>query len=123
MPSYIKPLICLVAGLILLYLHWSRKKGCDRLRAEMLPLLTNAEFSALKELMRQSAERTLFLSLAFMLLAASLWAQWHEDLQLFAILVVVISVGLNVGPRHRLARMIFKAGIDTRALREKGIRF
>jgi peptidoglycan/LPS O-acetylase OafA/YrhL len=123
MPSYIKPLICLVAGLILVYQYWRRKKGCDRLQADMLPSLTYAEFNDLKELMRQSAERTLFLSLAFVLLAAILWTGWHEDFQIFAIVAVVISVGLNIGPRHRLAKMIFNTGIDTKALRKKGIRF
>lgn len=82
MPGYIKPLICLVAGVILVYQYWRRKKCCDRLRADMLPSLTNAEFSDLKELMRQSTERTLFLSLAFILLAAILWTRWHEDFQL-----------------------------------------
>lgn len=123
MPSDIKPLVCLIAGLILLYLHWIRRKSCDRLRAGMLPSLTHAEFGDLKELMRQSAERMLFLSLAFIILAASVWAHWHKDFQLLAMLVVVIGVGLNIPSRHRLAKMIFNAGIDTRALRKKGIRF
>ena len=123
MPSYLKPLVCLIAGLILLYLHWIRKKSCDRLRADMLPSLTNTEFGDLKEVMRQSAERTLFLALAFIILAVSVFAQWYKDFQLFAIVVVVICVGLNIPPRHRLAKMIFNAGIDAKALRKKGIRF
>lgn len=121
MLCYIKPLVCLIAGLILLYLHWIRKKSHGRLQADILPSLTHAEFGDLKELMRQSAERTLFLSLAFIILAVSILAQWHKDFQLFAILMVVICVGLNFPSRHRLAKMIFNAGIDTKALRKKGI--
>ena len=41
---------------------------------------------------------------------------------LFAILVVAIIFCLNIGPRHRLAKIVYNAGIEPAELKKLGIR-
>ena len=88
----------------------------------MLPSLSAAQFAELKRAMVQSTERIRFLALAFLFLAAVIFARWHEDFRLFAILVVVVTFGLNIGPRHRLGKLVFDLGIDSAELKKNGIR-
>jgi len=122
MSPLIKPLVYLAAGLILLALYWSRKQSYERLRPELLPQLSSTEFGALQRTMYQSVERMLLLALAFIFLSAVIFAGWHDDFRLFAVLVVAITFVLNIGPRHRLGKIVFNAGIDSADLKKHGIR-
>jgi hypothetical protein len=122
MHPFVQPLIYMAAGLILLALYWSRNKGYARLQPDLLPYLSSADFAALKTALHQSIERMLFLALAFLFLAAVIVADWHEDFRMFAVLVVAIVFCLNIGPRHRLGKIVFHAGLDPAELKKHGIR-
>ncbi|MEJ2660715.1 MAG: hypothetical protein P8Z73_08335 [Desulfobacteraceae bacterium] len=122
MHPLIQPLTYLAAGLILLALYWRRKKSYARLQADLLPHLSTAEFAALKTARHQSIERMLFLALAFLFLSSVIFADWHEDFRLFAVLVVAIVFCLNIAPRHRLGKIVYNAGIEPAELKRHGIR-
>jgi hypothetical protein len=113
--------IYLVAGVVILVLYNTRRKGLNALRPESVPEIEKATFLELTRLLATCYERTLYLGVSVLFLAYA--TARSNDVKAFGVLITLALFIYNIPPRNKAMRVLDSAGVSLQSLKERGISF
>ena len=114
--------IYLSAGLILLFLFFTRKPSLSMVVPEKIPILDGDAVMRLRALLATAYGRTLYLAVSFLLLSYSTAFHRQGAVKAFFLLTTAILFFANIPPRHKIAKLLLAHGVTYRQLKQYGVR-
>lgn len=115
-------IIYLAGSAVILAMYHTRKKCLPRFSRENFPELDRAAFSELRRMLESCYERMLFLGIGLLVLASVSFSGLSAGLKAFFLVVVFALFFANIGPRHKLMKELLANGIDSKRMRQAGVK-
>jgi len=114
-------LLYLLTGAAIIYLFKVRRTGLSRLENRLIPELSAEDFAKLLVLLKTAYERMLYMGILFLPLAFSTFRGGDRVGTLFFLLLIGLLFLSNIGPRHKIMRLLEEHGLSVADLKERGI--
>jgi len=114
-------LLYLLTGAAVIYLFQVRRRGLTLLKHTLVPELSDGDFKTLTTLLKTAYERMLYMGVLFLPLAFSSFRGGDRTGTIFFLLLIGLLFLSNIGPRHKIMRLLEKNGLTVNDLKERGI--
>lgn len=118
----VSALLYLLAGMAIIYLFQVRRRFLSDLQPDQLPELTSEDYSQLILLLKTAYERMLYMGVLFVPLAISVWHGTGRIATLFFLLLIGLLFLSNIGPRHKIMRLLESCDLTMDDLKNRGIK-
>jgi len=113
-------LLYLLTGVAVIYLFRVRRRGLTKLKHTLVPELSEEDFKTLRILLKTAYERTLYMGVLFLPLAFSTFRGGDRISTLFFLLLIGLLFLSNIGPRHKIMRLLEENDLTVGDLKERG---
>ena len=120
-PNALTALLYLLTGTAVIYLFQVRRRGLSQLKHTLLTELSDEDFKTLTILLKTAYERMLYMGVLFLPLAFSTFRGENRISTLFFLLLIGLLFLSNIGPRHKIMRLLEDNDLTIRDLKERGI--
>lgn len=115
-------IIYLTAGIIVIGLYIKRQKEWAKLNEDVVPEIDKKVFYELKDLLKKSYQRGLYLGFSFLYLAYITFMRGMPQAKIFGIILTLGLFFYNIPPRNKVMKILTDAEIDYKTLSQRGIK-